>query len=130
MEQNLQRMVIGKRMLEGYIPVRVRDSCLKFFNRSYCEYSFPKCDLTSSWPKPRPVCRESCEDVYTLCDKEIELLLAFNMQRLGDAANGNDYPLYWDIINCSKLEYRNGGDLPECYFSRHLNSEYLHLFQK
>jgi hypothetical protein len=124
MEVSLKRISIGKQMLEVYLPnVQVRDSCLEVFNVTYCRYSFPKCDLTSVKPLAKPVCRETCEDAFKLCDKEVELLEGFNMKQRNDALDGNGYPLYWDILNCSHFQFRNGGDNPECYYSRHLNSK-------
>ena len=96
----------------------IRPSCEKVFNDAYCTLRFPKCDVTTAVLQMQPVCKETCNNVYRKCDTEIKMAKRFNK-----LINGSGFPLYWDLVNCSPLPARNGGESPECYYARHLNSK-------
>jgi hypothetical protein len=125
---SFRNIVHGKRLLEKYRKIRVPDFCMKVWNDSLCQAEYPKCDETSGTLRPKPVCRETCENVDKLCEKEIKILMKFNKVRVSQSSP-NQYPLYWSLHNCSLLQFRNGGDTPECYYYRLLNSKSINVYE-
>jgi hypothetical protein len=120
-----RRIVYGKLLIDKYHKMPLRESCIKVANDSSCQDAYPKCDKTSGTLRPKPVCRETCENAEKLCDKELEALREFNKIR---ESSPNQYPLYWNLHNCSLLPYRNGGDTPECYYYRLLNGKSINCY--
>ena len=108
-------------MLEAY-KILVSKKCLAVFYEVYCQWWFPRCDVTSSIVTGRPPCKEACEWATTVCAKELEMAKAFNKQQ-----GYSRHPVKWSIIKCTGLKYRNGGDMPECYYPRELNSKITNL---
>ena len=102
----------------------VRISCLEVLKEVYCRWWFPKCDVTSAKVTGRPLCREACEYCVRACEKELSQLAIFRSH------NGlKDVPIIWNIDQCRKFHYKNGGDTPECYYPRSLNSKFTNINQ-
>ena len=118
-EQKLQRFDEGKKIMLVY-GLQPRKTCLDMFDDVYCHWYFPRCDATTSYLRPQPVCRESCELLMKTCDKELEMAIRFNEQQ---AAGG--YPYYWEIMNCTEMRPSDGGQAPECYFQQKINSKWI-----
>lgn len=119
-EGNMRRFEIAKYFFPGSKHVTeeqevikdkslmVRQSCLKRIDDIYCHHYFKRCYISSS---PQPVCREACEKLMSkFCDREFKTALEYNLRRRKQY-NG---AMYWDIINCSTLPFRN--ESSNCYY--------------
>jgi hypothetical protein len=118
-----RRIVYGKLLIDKYHKMPLRESCIKVANDSSCQDAYPKCDKTSGTLRPKPVCRETCENTEKLCDKELETIMKFN--KIPASSLGRSY---WNLQNCSLLPFRNGGDTPECYYYPLLNSKSINFY--
>jgi hypothetical protein len=123
---SFRNIVNGKRLIEKYRKIILTESCMKVWNDSSCQGAFPKCDETSGTLRPKPVCRETCENEEKVCEKELKMLINFSKIPM---SSPNQYPLYWKFENCSDLQFRNGGDTPECYYYRLLNSKSINVYE-
>lgn len=101
-------------------------NCKEVYLESTCRANFPKCDKTYEKPFPRPLCKETCEYGMKLCHEYAAMVRRFNKLR-DNLPTPYKYPLYWVIPDCKPLKFRNGGEAPECYFSRRLNSKLCSL---
>lgn len=114
--ESLLNILNGKFVMETSYQFTVSKECVAAVTDAYCRWVFPKCDQTSIQPLPKPLCRKTCEYTIKTCSTGMDLLRTFK-------SNQN-----WHVFNCSKeAPLRNGGDIPECYYSRHLNSKYFHV---
>lgn len=111
--ETLNNILKGKYVMETVYQFEISKVCIAAIADSYCRWVFPKCDLTSDQPLPKFLCRETCEYTLKICPTAMNLLASYNSKN------------QWHIFNCSKIPLRNGGDIPECYYSRHLNSTYI-----
>jgi hypothetical protein len=109
-EADLKRFAVAKGALELVYNFTVGKNCLMVFNDVYCRWRFPKCDKTTGNITSQPICKESCEYVSKLCANELELAKTVTVPES-------------DLMNCSYFEGRNGGDNPECYYTRFSNSK-------
>ena len=83
----------------------------------FCRYHFPPCDTSLRIPRPRRICRRSCEYLdHVLCLKEM-----ISVRIAAKTAPGFDHKM----INCSTFDVANGGDAPECYQYQPLPGLYL-----
>ena len=58
------------------------------------------------------LCREACEElIFRVCDREFKEASDFNKGR--DARKGF-FTYYWDIIDCTRLPFRNESN--NCYY--------------
>ena len=96
---------------QGKVPdssFEVRQSCLEKVDDIYCHYYFKRCYIDS---RPQRLCREACEElIFKLCEREFKFVLDFNKAR-----RKINFPLFWEIINCTTLPFRNSKS-SNCYF--------------
>ena len=116
-ERRLRNVILGKKLLEKFKDFYVRPSCIKVYQEVSCKSNFPRCLLTGFLkPAEQPICRETCENKYKKCDREHNMTVKFEEL-------SRDIPYEWIRENCRILPRRNAGEIPECYYSRSLNSE-------
>ena len=98
----------------------ISDKCLLTVELVYCNHYFKRCDNTSSRILPVPVCREACEVMVQQHCKE-EYRRVHEIKKRYGGSEG----LSFDLINCTTLPRRNGGTIPECYYPRELEGNFL-----
>ena len=85
----------------------ISERCQPIMRDLFCRYHYQPCDMSLRIPRPRRICRRTCEHLdYVLCVKEMEFI-----RNAAKTAPRFDY----DMINCSIYTVANGGDAPECY---------------
>ena len=85
----------------------------------YCSWAFPNCDTTTSAVQDQRLCKETCEYLMRICDKEMEIAKSLNNQHEVDG-----YPYYWRVFNCTEFQPSDGGTAPTCYYHPNLNSKF------
>ena len=112
-----------KTFFENKFGIVISQPCFESLTNSYCRFAYPTCNQDSEKPSPKSICKETCEDTLKMCHNEIKKAKIFNK-----FSKKHKLPhLHWEMINCSLLRYRNGGDTPGCYYSPHLNSKFLEV---
>ena len=101
----------------------------------YCKFLLPKCDLTSSKPRPQPICKEACQKFNDRCQKDwgkvLKMyqskyqLISWGVQSVVSGGMQRGTSLMW----CKGLPKRNGPDAPECYYPEILKGKRLTLFK-
>ncbi|CAH3146164.1 unnamed protein product, partial [Porites evermanni] len=87
--------------------LEISKECRIIMRDLFCRYHFPPCDTSLRIPRPRRICRRSCEYLdHVLCLKEM-----ISVRIAAKTAPGFDHKM----INCSFFDVANGGDAPECY---------------
>lgn len=85
----------------------ISERCQPIMRDLFCRYHYQPCDMSLRIPRPRRICRRTCEHLdYVLCVKEMVFI-----RNAAKTAPRFDY----DMINCSTYTAANGGDAPECY---------------
>ena len=85
----------------------ISERCQPIMRDLFCRYHYQPCDMSLRIPRPRRICRRTCEHLdYVLCVKEMAFI-----RNAAKTAPRFDY----DMINCSIYTVANGGDAPECY---------------
>ena len=86
----------------------ISNQCQRIIRDLVCRYQFQPCDTTLQRPRPRRICRRTCEYlIHVLCVKD--------MTDIRKAAAQTAHVIDYDMINCSTYDVANGGDAPECY---------------
>ena len=97
--------------------LEISKECRIIMRDLFCRYHFPPCDTSLRIPRPRRICRRSCEYLdHVLCLKEM-----ISVRIAAKTAPGFDHKM----INCSTFDVANGGDAPECYQYQPLPGLYL-----
>ena len=85
----------------------ISERCQPIMRDLFCRYHYQPCDMSLRIPRPRRICRRTCEHLdYVLCVKEMAFI-----RNAAKTAPRFDY----DMINCSIYTVANGGEAPECY---------------
>lgn len=109
-------------------------TCWRLIRHMYCKFLLPKCDLTSSKPRPQPICKEACQKFNDRCQKDwgkvLKMyqskyqLISWGVQSVVSGGMQRGTSLMW----CKGLPKRNGPDAPECYYPEMLKGKRLTLF--
>ena len=101
--------------------LEISKECRIIMRDLFCRYHFPPCDTSLRIPRPRRICRRSCEYLdHVLCLKEM-----ISVRIAAKTAPGFDHKM----INCSFFDVANGGDAPECYQYQPLSGLYLWIWK-
>ena len=109
-------------------------TCWQLIRHMYCKFLLPKCDLTSSKPRPQPICKEACQKFNDRCQddwgKVLKMyhskfqLISWGVQSVVSGGMQRGTSLMW----CKGLPKRNGPNAPECYYPEMLKGKRLTLF--
>ena len=101
--------------------LEVSKECKPIMRDLLCRYHFPPCDTSLRTPRPRRICRRSCEYLdHVLCLKEM-----ISIRIAAKKAPAFDH----NMINCSTFDVANGGDASECYQYQPLSGLYLWIWK-
>lgn len=99
----------------------ISNFCRQLIIHMYCRFLLPKCDLTSSFPQPQPLCREACQAFTDRCQTEWSQVqrkyksVTWRAQRFV-THKSSCLETRYSLMCCNDLPRRNGSDIPECYY--------------
>ena len=111
-------------------PIRLLSKfCMQLILQMYCRFLFPKCDLTSSFPQPQPICREACKELRNRCQREWNQIqrkhksIRWKVQQ-NVSENSSCMERRFTLMCCKDLPRRNGANIPECYYPEMLTGNF------
>lgn len=111
-------------------PIRLLTKfCMQLILHMYCRFLFPKCDLTSSFPRPQPICREACRELRNRCQREWNQIqrkhrsIRWKAQQ-NVTENSSCMERRFTLMCCRDLPRRNGANIPECYYPEMLKGNF------
>lgn len=116
-EKRLMDFAMAKAALRALQEFEISKTCIGAVDDIYCNHYFPECDNTSATLLPRPVCREVCE-VLVLWYCKTEWSKAQQLNKMLSASQFRSQVKHFDLINCTMLPRREGGNIPECYYPK------------
>ena len=99
-------------ILPVYQELKVRKECLRIIRTVYCRHYFPVCDRTGREMKEQKLCKATCDYFKKKCDNEVEAAEQLNRK----SSLFGTWPYFWEIINCTTFQTREGGTSPECWY--------------
>lgn len=107
----------------------ISNFCRQLIIHMYCRFLLPKCDLTSSFPQPQPLCREACQAFTDRCQTEWSQVqrkyksVTWRAQRFV-THKSSCLETRYSLMCCNDLPRRNGSDIPECYYPEMLKGNF------